>query len=200
MYVWMAGFCTGIIGYLMVNNINLCLLELQRLERYKAAALFVILVLIFETAYCLASLRGMQFLLQYPVWVFAARILAIAFLLIIGIGSLLENSEAARAEKISRNIIRRGYWSVWMHPQQIPFWLFWGMLLLDRGILQAKAVDFIQLSAANCLGSLLSLALYWLYGNRLISYFSLKRTLLKNLVGIICLISAFFLFADILGD
>lgn len=200
MYVWMAGFCTGIIGYLMVNNINLCLLELQRLERHRAALLFVILVLIFETAYCLVSLRGMQFLLRYPLWIFAARILAIAFLLFIGMWSLLETGKAADGEKISRNIIRRGYWSVWVHPQQIPFWLFWGILLLDQGILQARLSDFIQLSVANCLGSLLSLGIYWYFGNRLIAYFSLKRSFLKNLVGIICLISAVFLFADILGE
>lgn len=200
MYIWIAGLCTGLIGYLMVNNINLCLLELQRMQRLFAALIFLVCVLFGETVYCLASLSGMRFLLQYPIWVLAARILAIVFLLFIGVGSLLERSEIKHPDRFSRNMIRRGYWSVFIHPQQIPFWLFWGLLLLDRGILRPETGDFRQLAAANALGSFLSLVLYWFYGNRLIEYFSLKRSFLKNLVAVICLLSAAFLFADIIGN
>lgn len=198
MYIWIAGLCTGFIGYLMVNNINLCLLEMQRGGKTRAAAFFVLLVLGFEVLYCLLSLWGMKFLLQYPAWVLATRISAIVFLLIIGSWSLLEKG-TEQPDKFRRNVIRRGYWSVLVHPQQIPFWLFWGLLLADKGLLQPRLSDFLQLAAANAVGSFLVLATYWKYGNQLIERFSLRRTFLKNLVGVICLLSAVFLFADIIG-
>ena len=36
------------------------------------------------------------------------------------------------AEQQQQNIIRRGYWSIFVHPQQIPFWCFWGIFLIKK--------------------------------------------------------------------
>jgi hypothetical protein len=199
MYIWIAGLCTGFIGYLMVNNINLCLLELQRVNKRGQAFFFVFWVLLFEALYCIGSLRGMKFLLQFPSWVLIARIAAIAFLLVIGAWTLLEKGNEPE-ERLRKNIILRGYWSVFVHPQQIPFWLFWGLLLTDKGIMEAEDADFLILAVANSIGALLVLALYWLAGNQLIERFAVNRRFLKNLVGVICLISAAFLLADIIRN
>lgn len=197
MYIWIAGFCTGFTGYLMVNNINLCLLELQQVNKRVQAFFFVFWVLLFEALYCIGSLRGMKLLLQFPAWVLVARITAIVFLLIIGAWTLLEKRNEPE-ERLRKNIILRGYWSVFVHPQQIPFWLFWGLLLTDKGIMKAEDADFLILAGANSLGALLVLVLYWRVGNQIIERFAVNRRLLKNLVGVICLLSAAFLLADII--
>ncbi|MGC4057681.1 MAG: hypothetical protein QM743_06090 [Chitinophagaceae bacterium] len=196
MIIILIGLIIGIVGYIMVNNVNLCLLELNRKSSRSSLVFFCILALVFEGAYCFCTLYMLERLMHYPLVIRIAQYLSIGFLFAIGLWTLLESSK--QQEALQENIIRRGYWSVIIHPQQIPFWFFWGLLLIRKQLLIPDSSHFLLLSIANCAGSLIVFLLYIRYGNKLIERFRIRRNLLKNIVGVICLGSGVLLAVDIL--
>ena len=196
MIIILIGIAIGFLGYVMVNNINLSIIEIKGQNKKTKLTVFIFLTLLLECIYCFFSLYGLQFLMAYPSIILAAQYVSVAFLFILGLWSLLEKPK--NQNQMRDNIIRRGYWSIFVHPQQIPFWFFWGIILIKKQYLQTDTFSLIIFSLANAAGSLLILLGYAAYGNKIISMLNVKRNHLKNLVGIVCLSSACFLLYDIL--
>lgn len=196
MIILLIGIAIGFMGYLMVNNINLSIIEIKGENKKTKLTIFIILALLLECIYCFFSLYGLQFLMDYPTIILTAQYVSVAFLFILGLWSLLEQPK--NQTQMRENIIRRGYWSIFVHPQQIPFWFFWGIILIKKEYLHTDSLSLIVFALANAAGSLLILLGYAAYGNKIISMLNVKRKHLKNLVGIVCLSSACFLLYDIL--
>lgn len=195
MIMILIGIVIGFLGYLMINNINLSVIEIGAQNKRQQLAAFIALTLLFESFYCFCSLYFLQFLMQYPGLIVTAQYLSVAFLFFIGLWSLFEKTKD-RAQFRS-NVIKRGYWSVFIHPQQIPFWFFWGIILINKHYLQTDVSSLLVFTLANVVGCFLILICYACYGNKIISLLNVQRRHLKNLVGIICIASACFLLYDI---
>ena len=127
----------------------------------------------------------MQYLMIYPKVIIIAQYIAIAFLLILGFWALFEKPKDIETER--KNIIRRGYWSAIIHPQQVPFWLFWGIILIENQIINGDIGSLLFFAAFNVLGAFCMLMIYVVYGNKLISLIKLNLHIIKKIVGIICL-------------
>lgn len=194
--ILLIGILIGFVGYVMISNINLSIIEISNQNKHRRLIVFIALVLIFECIYCFFSLYCLQLLMAYPKIILAAQYISIAFLFILGVWSLAEKSKTQT--EMQENIIRRGYWSIFVHPQQIPFWFFWGIILIKKQLLQTDTSALIYFAVANAAGSFLVLMLYAKFGNKLISLLKLNRKTLKNIVGIICIGSAILLLIDIL--
>ncbi|MBL7713470.1 MAG: hypothetical protein JNL13_13445 [Chitinophagaceae bacterium] len=190
------GILIGFLGYVMINNINLAVIELQARGSRVQLWVFIFLALLLECVYCFFSLYCLQCLMAYPQIILAAQYSSIAFLLIIGCWTLFERVKSN--VQLQDNIIRRGYWSVFVHPQQIPFWFFWGILLIKKEYLRTDSLSLLFFSLSNVFGSMLVLLCYTRYGNRIIKVLRVQKKHLKNIVGIICIASAGLLLYDVL--
>ena len=133
----------------------------------------------------------MQYLMIYPKVIIIAQYIAIAFLLILGFWALFEKPKDIETER--KNIIRRGYWSAIIHPQQVPFWLFWGIILIENQIINGDIGSLLFFAAFNVLGAFCMLMIYVVYGNKLISLIKLNLHIIKKIVGIICLVTALYM-------
>ena len=133
----------------------------------------------------------MQYLMIYPKVILIAQYIAIAFLLILGFWALFEKPKDIETER--KNIIRRGYWSAIIHPQQVPFWLFWGIILIENQIINGDIGSLLFFAAFNVLGAFCMLMIYVVYGNKLISLIKLNLHIIKKIVGIICLVTALYM-------
>ena len=133
----------------------------------------------------------MQYLMIYPKVIIIAQYIAIAFLLILGFWALFEKPKDIETER--KNIIRRGYWSAIIHPQQVPFWLFWGIILIENQIINGDIGSLLFFAAFNVLGAFCMLMIYVVYGNKLISLIKLNLHIIKKMVGIICLVTALYM-------
>ena len=189
------GILIGFLGYLMINNINLSVIEITAQKKRRKLVFFLFLTLLFEGIYCFFSLYCLQFLMNYPTVILIAQYISVAFLFVIGLWSLFEKVKTSA--QITDNIIKRGYWSIFIHPQQIPFWFFWGIILIKKEYLQTNTASLFLFTLANSVGCLLILACYARFGNKIISMLNVQKSHLKNIVGIICIVSGFFLLYDI---
>lgn len=196
MLIFLIGVLIGCIGYLMVNNINLAVMELSAREKTAQLCWFIFLTLLFELIYCYFSLYGLNLLMQYRMVITITQYISVVFLLLLGFWSLFEKNKDEA--ELRTNIIRRGYWSVIVHPQQVPFWFFWGILLIGKNYLKTDNLSLFVFGIANAIGTLFTLMAYSRYGNRIMELLRLRRGQLKNLVGVICILSSFFLLYDIL--
>ena len=184
-------FLLGFWGYLMIANINLGVLELAKHGNKSALTKYLVVILTFEFIYCFGSLYFMQYLMIYPKVIIIAQYIAIAFLLILGFWALFEKPKDI--ETARKDIIRRGYWSAIIHPQQVPFWLFWGIILIENQIINGDIGSLLFFAAFNVLGAFCMLMIYVVYGNKLISLIKLNLHIIKKIVGIICLVTALYM-------
>ena len=127
----------------------------------------------------------------YPKVILIAQYIAIAFLLILGFWALFEKPKDIEIER--KNIIRRGYRSAIIRPQQVPFWLFWGIILIENQIINGDMGSLLFFAAFNVLGAFCMLMIYVVYGNKLISLIKLNLHIIKKIVGIICLVTALYM-------
>jgi len=190
-------FIAGFSGYLMIGNINLSVLELSTEGKRTQLVQFIFVTLLFEILYSFFTLYVLQLLMDYPMVVMIAQYATIAFLFFIGFWSLLEKKVSE--QKIHQNIVKRGYWSVIVHPQQISFWFFWGIILMQKGVLKQDALSIATFSFINTLGAFAMLICYSLFGNKLKDLLRLNFVQLKNIVGVFCILSAIYLLYDILS-
>lgn len=195
--ILLIGLLIGFLGYVMINSINLSVIEISYQNKKRQLMFFIFLTLLFESFYCFFSLYCLQFLMTYPKVILMAQYVSVAFVFLIGFYTLFEKVKDAAQQQ--QNIIRRGYWSIFVHPQQIPFWFFWGIVLIKKSYLQTNNLSLVLFTLSNALGALIILFLYAYFGNRIIALLNLNRKYLKNIVGIICIASGFFLLYDILS-
>lgn len=193
--ILLIGIFIGLIGYVMVNNINLSIIEISGQGKPLKLCLFIGMTLLMEGVYSFCSLYGLKMLMDYPIIISVAQYLSVAFLFIIGFAGLFERKSSEAV--MQQNLIRRGYWSIFIHPQQIPFWFFWGIILIKKDLLQTNVPALILFSLANMLGAFIILYCYAKFGAKIVSKLNVKRKQLKNLVSIICIISGGFLLYDI---
>lgn len=188
-------FLLGFWGYLMIANINLAVLELAKHGTRTQLTRYIVVCLFFEFVYCFGSLYFLNYLKIYPQVILIAQYIAIVLLLILGFWALLEKSKDIIIER--KNIIRRGYWSIIIHPQQIPFWLLWGIFLMERNIISTDAVSLLFFAAFNIFGAFCMLMCYVMFGNKLISLIKLNLSVIKKVVGVLCIATAIYMMFDI---
>jgi hypothetical protein len=186
-----AGILIGFWGYLMVGNINLSIVELSTHEVKQKLIQFITFTILFESLYCFVTLYCLQLLMAFPTIIHIARYASVVFLFFIGFWSILEKNNSA--VPFHANIVRRGYWSMIIHPQQISFWFFWGIILIQKGVLHIDVFSVFLFTIANAIGVFLILLCYACYGKKIFFYLNLNRKQLKFFVGIICISSALLL-------
>jgi hypothetical protein len=176
------GIVIGFYGYLFPGNINLMVLELYRQRRYALLAGATTVVLAFESLYCFATLRLLDEIQASLGW-FRYLELA-AYLLTIALGIWMFLEKKLEGKQFSGTLYR-GILSAILHPQQIPFWLFMGILFHDSIFETVGAWSLPIFVCCNLIGTLLILSIYAYAGAMLMQRLRIEIKTLNKIAGIV---------------
>ena len=179
------GILIGFYGYLFPGNINLMILNLYHQKKYFCLAATTFIVLLFESLYCFFTLYFFskinieQNILQH------LKTTAYILTMLMGIWMLLEKKEE---KPTSKHTTYRGILSAIIHPQQIPFWLFIGVLFQNIIYVETNKLSLLSFVFFNAIGTLLILSLYAFGGNKLMTKLKIKMYQINKLMGAIYII------------
>jgi hypothetical protein len=187
---WLA-FSIGFYGYLFPGNINLMVLDLYKSGRFYFLILIGILILLFESLYCYYTLFYLDALMINPELFRVIEIFAYTFTLGMGMWMI---TEKANPIKNSQNSVLRGVISIIIHPQQIPFWLWMGILFGETIYLHPGEGPIAAFILFNALGTSLVIFLYSFLGNKILTFFNLRLYYLNKAAGFLYVIIAIISF------
>ncbi|MFY7965207.1 MAG: hypothetical protein ACOVO1_09950 [Chitinophagaceae bacterium] len=181
------GIPIGFYGYLFPGNINLMILELYINKQFNKLLIVMGLVLLFESLYCFFTLH---FLYKTNINRTIFHNLEIsAYLLTLAMGLWMLFEKAKPKSSTSSNIYR-GIFSAVIHPQQIPFWLFIGVLFNGVINLSSSIASLVYFVLFNAIGTFLILMFYAYFGNKIIVTLNLRMNQINKVVGVVYIIIA----------
>ncbi len=175
------GILIGFYGYLFPGNINLMVVQLYTSRQYKLLSITLLLIVLFESMYCGASLYFLGSLQTNTKWYSIIEFISFILILIMGLWMVFENKKDLK--KNQQNTVYRGVFSMIVHPQQIPFWIVAGVLLNGLIKFDMNLASLLPFVAFNAIGTLLMMVCYMLLGNKLIHYFHLNIAQINKVMG-----------------
>jgi len=181
------GILIGFYGYLFPGNINLMIMELYRSKRFSILILAALVVIICESIYCYFTLLLIDKLNEGNRWFHYLEHAAYCLSLMMGIWMILETK--SKNENRNNNIYR-GLISAVIHPQQIPFWFFMGVLFNNTINNSHNNFELSVFVFFNAIGVILILIVYATFGNKLLNFLNLRMSHINKFAGILYILIA----------
>lgn len=176
------GIPIGFYGYLFPGNINLMVLHLYSEKRYRFLLFIFVLAVFFESTYCFFSLYFFSRFNANLQWLSYLKHCGYALTLLMGIWMLLDKK--TKRENQNTSTVYRGFISIIIHPQQIPFWLLVGVLFQDIIFKPLSFWSLLQFVVFNAIGTFLILLCYALLGKKLLDFIKLNITQITKIIGL----------------
>lgn len=186
------GIPIGFYGYLFPGNINLMVLELYNTKRYQLLILMCVLIVVFESIYCFASLTFLKEIKGNIKFYSTVELVSYLLIFIMGLWMLFEKRNNKTATH--QNTISRGVINIIIHPQQIPFWVIAGVLV--NRVVNVN-IDIWTLSGFvlfNGVGTLLAMLSYMFFGKKILGYFKFNITHINKAMGVVYILLALYHF------
>lgn len=177
----------GFYGYLFPGNINLMIMELYRSQRFSILILTLSVVIFCESFYCYFTLQFIDKINKGNSWFDYIENAAYIVSLLMGTWMLLE----IKSKKENKNnSIYRGLLSAIIHPQQIPFWFFMGVLFNNSINNSNNNFELSVFVFFNAIGAILILLVYATFGNKLLNFLHLRMSHINKFAGILYILIA----------
>ena len=98
---------------------------------------------------------------------------------------------------VHKSTIMRGLLSVVINPQQIPFWLFIGILISPIISFGNDIYASLGFLLCNAIGTLTIMMIYMIYGNKVMDYFSLNLNFVNRLIGFFYVLVSIYSFGNL---
>ena len=180
------GIVIGFYGYIFPGNINIMVLDLYSSKKFRLLLLILGLIVLFESVYCIGTLLLLQHI-KANVHIYNSIQLA-AFLLAFIMGLLMVMEKKKNNAMPHKSTLYRGVFSIFIHPQQIPFWFLIGIAVLPYLGFTMTAFSLTAFVLLNAIGTFLAMCLYMIFGTRLLRYFNLNLFQINKLVGVVYII------------
>jgi threonine/homoserine/homoserine lactone efflux protein len=177
-------FVLGFIGYLPLGNINLSVVQVAVSRTARVLWSFIFFIAVMEFIYCVACLRGINFLLHQPGWILVLKWTAVALFFVLGMFSLLHKPDSSKASSVG---IKRGVFIALFNPMQAPYWLVWGVYMMENNLLAPGWLPLFLFAIITALGTASVLWLYAVGGKTLITKLKLSGETLNRIIGIMFL-------------
>jgi putative Ca2+/H+ antiporter (TMEM165/GDT1 family) len=180
------GIPVGLYGYIFPGNINLMVLDLYASKKYRVLAPVLLLIIVFESIYCLLTLLLLGGLKESSQWYKWVEMGSFILILAMGVWMLLESRKNKQA--VQKNTLYRGIISIIIHPQQIPFWLIIGVVinpLMKFGMDVFAMAGFVIF---NAVGTLMAMGIYMFFGNKILQYFKLNLSSINKVMGVVYIV------------
>ncbi|HMG83539.1 MAG TPA: hypothetical protein VK559_10935 [Ferruginibacter sp.] len=189
------GIVIGFYGYLFPGNINIMAMDLYNSKKYKLLVLILSLIVLFECIYCSLTLLLLEHIkTNMPVY---NKIQLVAFFLTFVMG-LIMVLEKKKNNLPHQNTFYRGLFSIFIHPQQIPFWFVVGIAILPAIKFDTHIFSLVGFVFFVAIGTFLAMCLYMRFGARLLRYFHLNLFQINKLIGVVYLIIGGYSFSSLL--
>lgn len=187
------GIAVGIYGYAFPGNINLMVLDLYTKNRKAFLYFTLMLIALFEIAYCLISLTLLKSIEESGILYKGLVLCSHVLLAIMGLWMIFEKKE--NPDTPSSNNIRRGIWSIIIHPQQIPFWIIVGSIINNYIPIDNNTPTLLSFALFDGIGTVLIMGLYMFLGARIMHYFKINLNQINKIIGALYIILAVYKFA-----
>jgi hypothetical protein len=184
------GIPIGFYGYVFPGNINLMVLELYNLKRYKFLVFMLSLIIIFESIYCVVSLIFLSSIRNNVKFFAIIESTSYTLLLVMGLWMLLERKE--QKNKSNQNTVFRGIFNIIIHPQQIPYWLIAGSIMSGAFSFNQNNAGIITFAFFNSIGTLLAMVFYMFFGKKIMNYFNLNMFHINKVMGGVYILIFFY--------
>ncbi len=184
------GILIGFYGYLFPGNINLMVVNLFHLKRYRYLSFVLILILVSESLYSIATLLFLKTILHNQLIYKGVEIFSLLLLSVLGIWMIADRKKDINTAEVNTN--KRGLLAIIIHPQQIPFWM--AVAALCKEVVYKNIYWFIWY---NAIGVLLVMIAYMTLGKLLIAYFKLNLNKINKIVGIAYICIAIYTITNI---
>lgn len=184
------GLCVGIYGYLVPGYINLAVLQLGVNKNLKAIRITLLIISLIEIPYCFLCMSGMHWLMQQHLVLLVIKWLLFAMLLVLAIisfwDSRKEHSEIKlKGESMDNKQIKKLLFFAVFNPFQLSAWVIWGGYFIEKDWFEWNSVPILLFSLGASLGVFLILWVYAFAGEKLVTYFSMKRKYIDYAVAFI---------------
>ena len=172
------GILIGFYGYLFPGNINLMVVNLFHLKRYGYLTFVLLLILVSESLYSIATLLFLKTFIQNELIYKGVEIFSLLLLSALGVWMIADRKKDIKTAEVNTN--KRGLLAIIIHPQQIPFWM--AVAALCKEVVYKNIYWFI---GYNAIGVFLVMIAYMILGKLLIAYFKLNLNKINKIIGII---------------
>ena len=143
---------------------------------------YILFAAVMEFIYCFGSLTGLKFLVEMPQWVLAMKWSSVIVFAVLGILSFVQKIKDPA--KLSSGI-GKGIVIAILNPLQIPFWLIWGVYVMQNSWVQPNHVSIMIFSIITAAGSFTVLWLYSVVGRKLEDTLITHQRTMNVVIGII---------------
>lgn len=177
------GIPIGFYGYIFPGNINLMVLDLYTTKKYRLLIYILSLILIFESIYCYLTLSLLATIKNNTSLFSGIEIASFILILIMGIWMLIDTKK--KIETSHQNTLKRGLFSIIVHPQQIPYWLIMGIIVNPILGAEHSVVTLLLFTLCNAIGTLLAMFMYMYFGKSIMNYFKVNIRTLNSIMGVV---------------
>lgn len=178
------GYALGFVGYLPIGNINMAVVQVAVSETRRTLWGFILFIAFMEFVYCFACMLGMNYLLQQPQLVLGLKWVSVAIFLLLGLASLLQKTKPDKPTAVAPGLAR-GIFIAIFNPLQIPFWLVWGVYVLQNKWVENHALHIVVFSLICSVGTISVLWLYAEAGRKVVEKLKLNQIFLTRMIGLL---------------
>lgn len=181
------------IGGLPLGTLNVTAMHIAQNRGTAAGLWFAWGALLIEIVYVYLTLKLFEWLSASIKTLTAIRWISIAVMLGIGIWLLVENADADMPVSTGwskANPFLTGLLLSALNPAQIPFWLGWNAVAIDRKLLRLKSPAVLVWLMGIGTGTFLSLGLFAVGGPAIFKMIGGSDRMLTRLIGVIFILAA----------
>ena len=181
------------IGGLPLGTLNVTAMHIAQHRGTAAGLWFAWGALLIEIVYVYLTLKLFEWLSASIKTLTAIRWISIAVMLGIGIWLLVENTDADMSFSTGwgkTNPFLTGLLLSALNPAQIPFWLGWNAVAIDRQLLRLKSPSVLVWLMGIGTGTFLSLGLFAVGGPVIFKLIGGNDRMLTRLIGVIFILAA----------
>lgn len=192
--LFFSGLAISTIGALPLGTLNVFAMKISQAKGIAAGFAFSIGVLLIEMIYVFFTLKLFRFLLRKKKAMMVTRWISISIFFLIGISfffpthSIFLNSPSSLSFEFP---FVTGLVMSAINPVQIPFWMGWNAILIERKILELNIEKGIVWILGIGCGTLLALSFFIMSGPSIVNWLGIESQLLNRLIGCIFLITGF---------
>ena len=183
------------IGGLPLGTLNITAMHIAQHRGTTAGLWFALGALLIEIVYVYLTLKLFEWLSTNAKVLTVIRWISIGVMLTIGIWLLVENAHAdvhISNEWGKENPFLTGLLLSALNPAQIPFWLGWNAVAIDKKLLRLQTPATLVWLMGIGTGTFLSLGLFAVGGPAIFKMIGANDRMLTRLIGLIFILVAVF--------
>lgn len=185
------GLAIGFIGYLPLGNINLTVVQMALNRPIAHVIRFIILVAFFEFVYCYLCMKGMSWLVTQQDLILFLKWATVVVFSLLGVLALYQGFKQRNGHLVStEHVMRKGILIAILNPFQIPFWIVWGLYLLQDNLINKNEPYLFIFALFTSFGTIAVLTLYGYLGKYLVERLKINQSALNLFIGVLLIVLA----------